>query len=259
MDDLFFTIINKLQVHYLAFVLIAIRFFGAMSVFPLLSNSYFGKFVRMLLSVCFSMLIFPSISVENIEKYGTYTQILLAVKEFLVGFMMGYIISIPIWVIEGIGKLIDHQRGENLGASISKLTNNQDSSIGKLLLQSFVTYFIVANGFLFFLEFIYKSFLLFPIDKFTPLVDSKMLLAYVELFKLMAIWISVLALPVVLIMFLLEMVLGIISTFLPQMNVTILSMPVKSCLAIFVLILYVGNLYHFVLQHFLDTIKGMYG
>ncbi len=258
MDHSSLNIFNKLLTDYFAFIVIATRFFGAMSIFPILSADYFSRILKILLSFSFAMIIFPSLHTQPITDAGNIVKFFFIFKEYFIGFMMGFILSTPIWIIQGAGQFIDNQRGEQMGALISKISQSPSSSVGSLLLQSFVVYFLTMNGLVFFAGIIYKSFGVFPVDQFLPTFNPHVIENYIDIFKNYVMWTILLAMPVIVLMFIVEIVLGLLSTFLPQMNVTVLSLPIKSCVGIFVVILYINNLYQFVLIHFLDKIKGVY-
>jgi type III secretory pathway component EscT len=52
--------------------------------------------------------------------------------------------------------------------------------------------------------------------------------------------------------------MGIVGAFLPQLNITVLSMPIKSAVAMLLLIFYISILYHDVLLSFLERLKFIY-
>jgi type III secretion protein T len=244
--------------HISALLMVVARFFGAISMFAVLQDNMFSKMLKILLSTAFALIIVPALPVGDLSRAPYYLQIFYIFKEYFVGYILGYIMSIPIWVIQGIGQYIDNQRGESMGALLNPMSGTPSSSSGSLLIQSFTVYFISMNGLIFFVSILYKSFTLYPLDDFFPIVDAHMLDRYIDLFKSFMSWIILIAMPVIIMMFIIEVVLGLVSTFLPQMNVTVISMPIKSCVGLFVLILYMNHMYQFILMHFLNEIKGVY-
>jgi len=251
-------ITQKITTDSFAYIVIAARFFGAMAIFPVLAGSFMSKMLKILLALAFALIIFPSLPTAEITNANNLVKFFFVLKEYFIGFVVGFILSIPIWVITGAGQFIDNQRGESMGALMNPMTGVSSSSTGSLLVQSFTVYFVSMNGLIFFAGVLYKSFSVYPVTQFFPLINPHMIGNYIDLFSSLFTWCILLSMPVVVLMFIVEAVLGLLSTFLPQMNVTVLSLPIKSCVGIFVLILYVNNLYQFVLIHFLDKIKGVY-
>ena len=249
---------STLQKEFISSLIVMARFFGAMSIFAVLSDAAFGKMLKILLSFSFTLIIFPSLHTEKISEMSHFLQIFLILKEYFVGFILGYIMSIPMWVIQGVGQFIDNQRGESMGSLLSPGSATPSSSTGALLNRSFLVYFVSMNGLLFFASIVYKSFNIYPLDSFFPVVSAHMIDVYIDIFRSFVSWIILLAMPVVVVMFIVEVVLGLLSTFLPQLNVTVISLPIKSCVGIFILVLYMNNLFQFILIHFLNKIKGVY-
>ncbi len=214
--------------------------------------------MKVILSLAFTLIIFPSLQTEQITNAAVIVKFFFILKEYFIGFVVGFILAIPIWIITGAGQFIDNQRGEQMGAVLSPISQTPTSSTGALMIQSFVVYFLSLNGLVFFAGVVYKSYGVYPVGQFLPVINTHMIDNYIDLFKSYLTWTILLAMPVIVLMFIVEVVLGLLSTFLPQLNVTILSLPIKSCVGIFILILYLNNLYQFILIHFLEKIKGVY-
>lgn len=188
-----------------------------------------------------------------LDNYGIFFKLFLLSKEVVVGFVFGYVFSFPIWVVENVGNLIDLQRGEQFGATVNQTTKNPSSSISKLLIQGFMVYLLMANGILFFLKLIFKSFILIPSDSFSfHYLATKNTI--IGLFSDYFYWMVILALPVIFLMFILEVSLGLLSSFIQQLNVTTLAMPLKSALSLFILVFYIGVIYHVAISQFMSVL-----
>ncbi len=227
------------------------RFYAAMAACPLFSNSILPKFFKAILAIFLATVFFPHSHITSDE--GVYFKLFLLSKEFLVGYAIGVLFSLPIWLVENIGNLIDAQRGEDFGATVNQITQSPSSSIAKLLAQGFNVYFVTANGLLFFISFIAKSFLVIPQDKLTFNLHASQEII-IHLFSSYFYWLIILALPVIFLMFILEISLGIFSSFIQQLNVTVISMPIKSLVALFILVFYLEVLYHVAMSKFMEHI-----
>lgn len=231
------------------FFLIAARFFGAMTIYPLFSTNLIPKMLRVILSGVFALVVIPLYLSHPVKITGLFVAILL-IKEVCVGALIGYVFSIPIWLVENVGNIIDIQRGEQFGAQIDPITQNPSSSISKLLNQTFMVYLVSAGGLALFIKFIFISFLTWsPTVYFIPL---KALLTCLKLFANYFFWIVILALPVIFLLLVLDLVLGLLSSFVQQLNVTILAMPLKSALAILVVIFYINVIFNFSIERFMN-------
>lgn len=223
------------------------RFLGAMSLFVLFAKRV-PMFIKAVIAWIMTILVLPYFINVNLSDNDCLNLFLL-VKEIAYGALIGYLLSFPIWLIEAAGNIIDIQRGEQFGAIVNQMTQNPESSIAKLLTNTFIAYFVFANGLLYMIDFILNSFTIIGITDFLPRIPS--LVNYVNLVNSFFYWAIILALPVIVVMFLMDIILGLISSFIPQMNVTIMSMPLKSGVALFFMIFYLSFMLQQILSKFL--------
>ena len=241
---------------WLLFLIFA-RFLGAIVIHPLFSGDYLSKILRSSLALLLSIVVFPHYTTLELNIFWI-NKVILLFSNFVYGTVLGFFLAFPIWAIESCGKIIDIQRGEQAGAVISKLTNNPSSSSGKLLTWAFMVYFVMNNGLLFFIETIFNSFEAVPFNRILPILDLYHINQYIKLFGDYFYWVIILVLPVILGMLFIDILLGITSSFIPQLNVTVLSMPIKSTIGLFLLSMYLGSLFHNIFVKLIVNIKGIY-
>ena len=164
-------------------------------------------------------------------------------KEFAIGFVFGYMIGWIFWMITAVGDLIDNQRGAAIAASIDPLQGTETSPLGNLFSQAFVTYFFSIGGMLIILQVLYTSYNLWPVTEALPILSSEFPALILRIFDHAMRMMFVLAAPVVAIMFLSEFALAMVSRFAPQIQVFILAMPIKSGVAIAILVFYSSLLF----------------
>lgn len=171
-------------------------------------------------------------------------------KEYAVGFLAGYVVGWMFWAVQAVGGLIDSQRGAAVASAIDPLQGEESSLLGTLLSQAFLTYVLSTGAFLLVLGVVYRSYAIWPAAKAIPIAS--------DLFPGMALGLAdtamrmafVTAAPVLAVMFLAEFALAIVSRFSPQVQVFVLAMPIKSVLAILVLVFYAPILMPFVERQF---------
>jgi type III secretion protein T len=162
-------------------------------------------------------------------------------KEYAIGFVLGYIVGWIFWAVQSAGALIDNQRGAAIAASIDPLQGHETSPLGILFSQAFLTYIFTTGAVLPILGLLYQSFLLWPATQGVPILsDAFPVLALSIVDHAMRI-VVIVGGPIVAIMFLAEFALAMVSRFAPQVQVFILAMPIKSALAIFILIFYFAH------------------
>jgi type III secretion protein T len=168
-------------------------------------------------------------------------------KEVVIGIMLGFVGTFIFFVAESVGFIIDIQRGASMATTFDAIAGTQTSLLGSFLLQMLTVFFFTTGGFLFFLTLVYKTYEIWPVFQLTITIESDLsqyFLAFAD--ELMEITFCLCA-PVLIVLFLAEFGLGMVSRFAPQLNVFVLAMPIKSWLSMFFLLLYfsfLSQLFH---------------
>ena len=227
----------------LAAVLAMARIGGAFAICPALAESMIPGVARRAAVLGFSCLAIPFIKADmppgepNVWMFG-----LLALKEAIIGFLIGFFASIPFWVAENVGNFIDNQRGATMGEVYSPLSGTQVSTTGIFFTQIVSTVFFVSGAIFLMLGALYKSYSIWPVFP----ADSTHFVAFASNAPVQVLGALdgmlkttvVISAPVIIVMFLATIGLGLVNRTAPQLNVFFLSMPVKSALGIAMLIVY---------------------
>lgn len=162
--------------------------------------------------------------------------VFLMLKEVFVGFVIGFLISIPFIIVQSAGIIIDHQRG---GASLmvnDPTVQNQSSPLGTVFNMVLIYLFYFLDAPFMVLDMIITSYDVIPPDRFlnpnffNPNTEFwKMQVAILS--KVMTVAIQ-LATPALLIMLMTDLFLGIINRLAPQVQITFLGMGLKSMLGL---------------------------
>lgn len=232
------------NLNYSAYFLIVARFIGVIAINPVFNNKVINNQLRIILSLLFAFMVYPFVVHKSTIQSTNFLYGFLLMKEVIVGCVLGFILGLPFWIIKSIGNIIDVIRGEQLGQIMNPGTSEPSSTIANLLDQAFLVYFLCSNGLIFIVGVCLKSFRWQNPESF---VFNKTLLSENYIISIIQnyMYISVLyAAPIILLLIILEIILSLISSFMPNLNVTMLSLPLKSSLALFLLIFYVQYLYH---------------
>ena len=239
------------------FSLASARMMALFMMMPFLSKHSLGSaMIRNGVVASFSLITYPLVdySLGQQTLGGWYTLLIIA-KEVGIGLALGYVINIPFWAIESVGFFIDNQRGATMASALNPLSGSQTSPLGILLTQALVTLFFISGTFLFMLYSLYQSYRLWPVFEFFPVFainGPEFFLAQLDTLMRLTV---LLGGPVVIVMFLSEFGLALVSRFAPQLNVFILAMPIKSAVGIALLGIYAG----FIIHYFNDLLADMTG
>lgn len=220
------------------------RLLAVFSIFPLFARQAIPGLLRIGVAFSFAIFLIPSIEYDaaSVIRSGT-GMLVVALKEAIIGLLLGFIISLPIWAMETLGAYIDNQRGAGIASSINPLTGHDSSPLGELFSQATIVFLIISGGVFTILSVIYESYIFWPVFKILPDFSDRTPMILLRLTDQMVLLAILLSAPVIFSMFLAEFGLGLVSRFVPQLQVFFLAMPVKSAIAFFVLSVYASNLF----------------
>jgi type III secretory pathway component EscT len=169
------------------------------------------------------------------------TLVLLFMKEFFIGLLMGYIIGMPFSIVQSAGIFIDHQRG---GASLmvnDPTIQNQSSPLGTLFNYVLIYMFFFIDGPFLVMDSIMMSYTIIPPNEyFNPnffSYDTPFWTLQIQLLNKFMVLSIQLATPALLAILMTDVFLGIANRLAPQVQITFLGMPLKSLLALTVVCL----------------------
>lgn len=231
---------------FLTFTLCLPRLLAAFTVIPFMSRQTLPGLVRTGVAMSLALVVYPIVE-PQVPRDGLATWLVLGLilKETFIGLLIGFTVAALFWAVEAAGFFIDNQRGAAIAGSIDPLLGTDSSPLGIMLLQAYVVYFFVSGGFLVFLGGLYDSYRVWSVTSFVPQLPPEAAEFFLGELDRITYLMVLLAAPVIIAMFLSELGLALISRFAPSLNVFFLAMPIKSGVAIFVLILYVGYLFDY--------------
>lgn len=222
------------------------RILSILSVLPLFSRQALPGLLRVGVAFSIALFLIPVIESElaQVQRSGT-ALFIIVLKEVIVGFLIGFMLAIPLWALEIMGVFIDNQRGAGIASSVNPLTGHDSSPLGDLFSHAVVVLLIINGGILSILAMIYDSYAIWPVFKLLPDLSAQTPLILLQLADKLMLLAILLSAPVIFAMFLAEFGLGLVSRFVPQLQVFFLAMPVKSAIAFFILSVYAITLFRY--------------
>lgn len=229
--------ISTLQIT--SFLLIFLRLFTIISIFQPFGIRIMPNSIRLLLAISVSFVLVQLYSLKELP--ATNTLILLGIKEIIIGLVIGLLGNIIFYMLQLAGQIIDFQIGLSLANIVNPAFDVQLSPIGDLFFVLGIFIFLVSGGYLQVLEAIGYSFNLVPIGEVN--LNSY---TFIESFKLLGNFVLQVALrftaPIITTMLLVDIIIGIIARTVPQINIFIIGLPLKTGLAFLALLVLVGNI-----------------
>lgn len=219
---------------------------------PLFNQQLIPGLLRWALAGAVGLIMVPVVQQQTLNDplpLNAVLVVLYLLKEAFVGLVLGMLAALPFWVFEAVGFLVDNQRGASISATLNPITGNDSSPLGILFNQAFIVFFLISGGMGLLLGTLYDSFAIWPPLQWIPYFDDShvpLLLGRLDALVRMAV---LLAAPALVVMFLAEFGLALISRFAPQLQVFFMAMPIKSALAMLVLMLYASTLFAYATEH----------
>lgn len=212
------------------------RLTGFFAIVPIFGRRNFPTIAKIVLAFFCSLIILPIINLDNKipDQILPYAAIIL--KEFFIGFIIGFCVFLMFTAIYVAGQLIDMKIGFGIVNVLDPQINIQVPIMGNFQYIITMLIFLTINGHHLLLDALIKSYTIISIGEgfFSEAFFEKIIEMFSEMF-LIAFKIS---LPVIGAVFLADVALGIVARTVPQMNVFIVGLPIKVALGIFVMVFY---------------------
>ena len=222
-----------------------------LALLPFLSEQTVPPIIRRGIGMTLILMVFPVVH-ETVQASDPAWSVVigLLVKEAFIGLLLGFLAAIPFWLAVSMGSLIDMQRGAFSGAQFSPFVRDQTSLLGLFFSIFFAIIFMTEGGFLMLIDGIFQSYSVWPVMSFIPELETQAYHYFVTRFSELLRWTLVLSAPLVIASFLIDLTMGLLNRFVPQLPVFFLSLPIKSATALFILSVYIFNLAGFMDDQF---------
>jgi len=216
--------------------LIWVRILGMSAMVPFIFGKPVPKYVMVGASAAMALFVYPNL-IPAVHPQLADDWMLLAVlyvKEAFYGITMGMAAGIIFHAFASVGQMIDNQRGMSIARILIPSLGQQLSISSLFLFQLSIVIFFLIGGHLIFFDTFFSSYLTLPVLEFPvigpgffPLVDLFIRITGEVIF--IAIQMSA---PVLIAIFLADLILGIANRVAPQINVWMLGFTLKGYVGI---------------------------
>jgi flagellar biosynthetic protein FliR len=209
----------------LSVLLVAVRLAALLWASPLFSIGNVSGRVRLILTLVFSAATVVAQPAAQLDVGPSIVGLVgAAIIELTVGLLMGFGLHCAFGAFSFGGRLLDLQMGLGVASLINPSNNEQEPLLGTALLVVGVMTFYLLGGHHFVAMGFVQSYGWFPLGQPITNIDPGVVLAQ---FGLMFSLGTVLVAPVVAVLLLLDAGLAMAAKTMPQMNVFMISIPVK--------------------------------
>jgi type III secretion protein T len=248
--------LEQIYTYLIAAGLALSRVVGVMAVLPTFTRLGVTGLLRNGIALAVTIPMVPVIAATLGAEPLTFGKIAaLEFKEITVGVVIGLVLGVPFWAAEAAGDILDLQRGSSLATVVDPNSTTEASITGTMLGLIIVALYYVSGGLFMTLRALYASYDIWPISRFLPLFGpnaGQLLLGLLDEIITMGLMLVV---PIVICLFLADILLALVSRAAPHFNIFALSLAVKNLVFATLLVLYSGFLASYVSRD-LTTLLG---
>ncbi|MBS0620675.1 MAG: flagellar biosynthetic protein FliR [Verrucomicrobia bacterium] len=213
-------------------------FLGLMRIGPIIAIApFFGAKtpapVKIAIATVFTLVFLPQMAMSA-TTFVPFNPafLLLCAKELFIGFVLAFFATMPFYMAESSGVLIDFVRGSSSLQVTNPATQSQSSSLGILYNSILIVIFFQIDGPFYFYSSLIDSYSIIPPDGWFPASFFRFDHYFWEAVwgytnRMVAVGIQ-LAAPSLLAVLMTEMFLGIANRLAPQVQIAFLGMSLKS-------------------------------
>lgn len=231
------SLIGSILLNFQLFILILVRVTGLFVISPIFGRNNLPTIMKVGLSVTVAFILLPLkadtfyLSIDNYKVL-----IFWSMSEFLIGIIIGFIASTYFTAVYLAGTIIDIQMGFGMVNIMDPQTNVQMPLMGGFYNVLITLLFLNINGHHKLIQSLIYSYEVLPIGFNIPInqnIINYMVKIFIEIFVL-AFQLSA---PILIAIFLGNVVLGILARTMPQMNIFIVGLPFKILIGIVIILI----------------------
>lgn len=216
-----------------AFFLILARLLPIIFLAPFLGAKNAPSTAKMVFAVALGAIFLPQVLAPIKEPLILDMRLMgFMLKEAFIGFILGFLVTIPFYVAQSSGSLIDHIRGSASLQVTDPTTQTQTGPVGLFYNYVLITVFFFIGGPIYFFEGLSHSFELIPVNSYlSPYFFSLNIPFWKSMLALLTHITSLsvqLGAPSIIGILMAEMFLGIANRMAPQVQIVFLGISLKS-------------------------------
>ena len=195
--------------------------------------------------IVFALALLPTPGIYHALSGTNYSLLALSglmLKEVVLGFLLGILLSMPFWLFESVGALLDNQRGALIGGQLNPSLGPDATPIGHMFKQLSIFLLMVTLGLGSLTQVIWDSYLIWPAALWFPAPTADGFAVFLTLLGDTFTHMVLYAAPFIALLLIVEFAVALLSLYSPQLQVFVLSMPAKSLAGLCFLLLYLPQL-----------------
>ncbi len=220
------------------FVVVLARLGGFIASAPLISTYPIPMQIKVWFMATIAFIMFPMVLAQSHFILPTSIPELsvIMLKEFMIGYIVGFVANVIFIAVEIAADLISMQMGLTASQALNPMTGDTSPVLSQAYTILAAVVFVGLNGFQWLLAAIYKSFQLLP-PGYGFFVSGEVTHNVIYLVcQMFSIGMGI-AMPIFAVMIVTDVLLGFTAKMMPKMNIFMVALPVKIYLGLLMFIL----------------------
>lgn len=240
--------------------LILMRMSGFILLNPVLGRKNIPAMAKAGMIMVLTIMIFPLSSGSFLAPGSSIEFAVLLIKEFALGYLLGYVMQLFEFIVTAAGSVIDFQIGLSMATVYDPQNGAQTALTGSILQIYYMLLFFAVDGHLALMKILVKSSDIVPYGqvRIGPDITDAVLVIFTE-----CLVVAVrLAFPLIAIQLITEIGVGILMKIIPQINLFVVNIQVKIIVGIAIMAIlispiggYLGGIITDMLNEMQDILK----
>lgn len=217
--------------------MIFMRMSGCIMFNPILGRKNIPTILQIGLTLMMSLFIYPLVPDKSLVISSVLVFTIEAIKELLIGFIIGYIIQLFLSAILTAGEMIDMQVGISMSKIYDPSSNVSMPLSASIINLMFILIFFAANGHLTLIQIFTKLALVVPYGG--ELITAGMAQSLVSMFSMILIYAVKMSLPILAAELVTEIAIGLVMKAVPQIDIFTVNVQLKVLLGFGIMIIMV--------------------
>lgn len=236
-------IIDELFFWLSAWLMVLPRALGFFLILPFMGETFLPGFTRTAVIISMTVILVPVMGEQvNDIPHDVGVILFLILKEIFLGLLLGLMISLPFYAMDGVGALLDRQRGVMAGELFSPTVSSQSTILGGALSLFAIALLFASGGIYYLLDVFILGFEVWPVVTFFPEMSPRMGVFFLRVLDDLMYMVLLISAPVLIVIFLVDVGFGFLNRAVPQINVFFLSLPVKGGVSLLILAFYLTQI-----------------
>jgi len=240
------------------FMLVFTRLAGMIQTAPFFSAIKAPNMTKIWFGAVVAFIMYPLVhaSKNYVMPHNMMEFLILIAFEFLIGYLIGFIANLIFEGIRMAGNIFSIQMALSMSEALDPATGVSSNEISKLYIYLATLVFLATGAYQMLFASIFGSFSALPIGNF-PLFDSQVINSMMVLFAQIFKTAFGVALPIFSVLLISDILLGMMSKMMPQMNIYMVAIPVKIYIGLFLILAFLSatnTYFQEVIQNYMQAI-----